>query len=117
MAAQENLAHMYINGEGTARDFEEGLRWLTRAAEAGSTGARMALGAMYWHGEGIDADPVIAYAWFSLATYGGDDLAMAYLYKVAEQLTSTDIDRARILARQMFERFGLAEQVPADGRS
>ena len=118
IAAMENLAYMHTNGEGVPASLVEAARWLTRAAEAGSAPARAALGAMYFHGEGVEADPVIAYAWFSLAAYGDQPLAIAYLYKVAEQLTPEDIDRARVLARQMHERFGLAEQQPVDdGRS
>jgi len=113
VAAQENLAHMYANGEGVPADLTRAADWLTRAAEGGSIGARMTLGALYFHGEGVAADPVVAYAWFSLASAGGDQVALAYLYKVAEQLSPQDIDRARVLARQMWEQFGLRETAPA----
>ena len=114
IAAQENLAHMYANGEGGPADMARAIHWLSAAAEAGSVGARVALGALYYHGDGVAADPVVAYAWFSLASQSGpEDEAMAYLYKVAEQLSAEDIARARVLARQMYERFGLAEQRPA----
>lgn len=114
IAAQENLAHMHANGEGTPADMRKAIHWLNTAAEAGSVGARVALGALYYHGDGVEADPVVAYAWFSLASQSGpDDEAMAYLYKVAEQLSPEDIDRARVLARQMYERFGLGAQAPA----
>ncbi len=115
IAAEENLAYMYANGEGTEVDMRKAIYWLNQAAEAGSIPARIALGAIYFHGDGVDADPVVAYAWFSLAAQSGpEDEAMSYLYKVSEQLDSKDLDRARVLARQMYERFGLAEQVPAN---
>ena len=115
IAAQENLVHMYTHGEGVEADPREALHWLTIAAEAGSAPARLALGAKHFHGEGVPRDLVLAYAWFSLAAEAGAEDGIDFVFLVAEQMSTDEIYRARVLGRQMYERFGLARREPAGG--
>jgi uncharacterized protein len=48
--AQYNLGFMYVLGEGTTPDVDEGLHWLSRSAEQGNTSAMRLLSDLYANG-------------------------------------------------------------------
>lgn len=48
--AQYNLGFMYVLGEGTTADVEQGLHWLSRSAEHGNTSAMRLLADLYANG-------------------------------------------------------------------
>jgi len=45
---------MYYDGEGTARNYPEALKWFSQAANRGIVNAYRALGHMYEHGNGVE---------------------------------------------------------------
>jgi TPR repeat protein len=69
---ENNLADMYLKGEGVPQNNAEAFRWFEKAAIEGSTGARIKLGYLYANGLGVKKDPETAYAWISAASMAGD---------------------------------------------
>lgn len=66
--AQYNLALMYDDGEGVAKDAKEAVRWYRKAAEQGHPRAQNNLGASYETGVGVDrSDYAEALRWYRKA--------------------------------------------------
>lgn len=72
-ALQVELARMYLAGNGTKADPNEGLRLLRYAVHCGDLSARVALGEAYLHGVGVAKDPAMALRWFRHAAGTGYD--------------------------------------------
>ena len=82
--AQYELAEAYRNGNNTAENFIEALRWYRSAAELGLADAQNNLGAMYLAGMGTIANPTEAVYWYQKAAeqeqmHAQFNLAMLYL--------------------------------------
>ncbi|MFT5449548.1 MAG: TPR repeat protein [Gammaproteobacteria bacterium] len=69
--AQANLASMYANGHGVAKDETEAVKWWRTAAEQGHAIARNNLGAMYAFGYGVAKNENEAMKWYQLAAEQG----------------------------------------------
>ena len=54
--AQYNLAVMYANGRGVARNDMEAVDWFRKAAERGFDQAQYSLGVSYANGQGVVQD-------------------------------------------------------------
>lgn len=67
VAAQVNLAFLYLDGTGVPQDVAEAAKWFTRAAEQGNSEAQQNLGALYRDGHGITQNSVEAAKWFRIA--------------------------------------------------
>ena len=61
--------------------------------------AQVDLGVLYWNGQGVQPDVVLAYMWLSLATAHEPD-AVGELDLVASQMTPDEIAEAQRLARE-----------------
>jgi TPR repeat protein len=70
--AQYNVALLYLDGKGVARNYEEAVKWFERGANQGHVKAQHNLGAMYAVGEGVKRDYVQAYKWMSVCAAKGD---------------------------------------------
>ena len=70
--AQYNLGVMYDEGEGTARDYAEAVKWYRKSAEQGHAPAQHNLGVMYREGEGITEDDAEAVKWIRKAAEQGN---------------------------------------------
>jgi TPR repeat protein len=70
-AAQNNIGHMYADGQGVPADDKEAVAWYLKAAEQGLAAALNNLGIMYWYGRGVPRDDQQAVAWFSIAADQG----------------------------------------------
>jgi TPR repeat protein len=66
---------MYATGEGVTQDYNEALKWYTKAAEQGYAAAQHNLGKMYWNGHGVPEDFVQSYKWLNLAAAQGNETA------------------------------------------
>lgn len=87
--AQIELALRYYAGHQVPQDFQEALKWMTRAAGEGSADAQYLLSRMYAEGIGVDADRSKSEMWFAKAISNDPDnpeLKQQY----AEYLTGTD---------------------------
>jgi TPR repeat protein len=79
------LATMYAQGDGVARDDPQASKWYTLAAKRGIAFAQARLGEMYYMGRGVTKDDGQAFTWFQEAAENGDvsgerDLGFAYLH-------------------------------------
>lgn len=107
--AQFALGARYAQGDGVKQDYQEAVRWFTKAAEQGHVVAQATLGAYYWAGRGVQQDLTRAYFWSVLARAGGDE---ASKYRVAA-LTSR-MTRAQAAAIQREAEQWLSQHQPTD---
>ena len=66
--AQYQLGMLFLFGKGVGQDVEQGIDWLTRAAENGSYLAANELGQIYISGRGVAPNEQEAMKWLDLAT-------------------------------------------------
>jgi TPR repeat protein len=81
--AQVNLAVMYANGWGTAKNYGAALRWLTAAADQHYARAYYNLGLLYLQGAGVRKDYAEALKFFRKGADAGDTSAqtnLGYMY-------------------------------------
>jgi len=73
LAAQTYVGLMYREGQGVARDDEEAIQWLKKAAEQGLAEAQTLLGIVYddIEGWGVTRDEKAALKWFKTAAEQG----------------------------------------------
>ena len=67
MDAATDIALMYANGKGVARDPAQAVAWFRRGAEGGDGSAQYNLALMYERGEGVPQDYKEAVRWFTAA--------------------------------------------------
>ncbi len=79
MDSQFNLALMYQNGIGIAKDEKEAIVWYRKAAEQGSAFAQYNLAVLYENGRGTAVDFAQANEWYRKASVQGDALAIGNL--------------------------------------
>lgn len=77
--ARYHLGHMYLLGQGGAKNTAEAEKWLTAAADQGYAPAQFMLGLWYLSGDGITADPAKAAHWMDRAAGQGYALAQYHL--------------------------------------
>ena len=70
-AGQYNLAMMYEQGLGVARNYRQAAQWYRRAAEQDDVHAQHHLGELYRQGRGVPLDPVKAAHWLVRAAEQG----------------------------------------------
>jgi len=99
--AQNDLADLYLRGEGVQQSDAEAFRWFQRAAAQGQTGARIKLGYMYSQGRGTTKDLATAYAFLTAATSAGDKRGDDLLRSIEPQLTAAQIAEAKEKAHQL----------------
>jgi TPR repeat protein len=104
--AQFNVALLYQNGWGVARDPGEAVMWYWAAAAQGDLGAQFNLAGMYAAGDGMPPTPVEAYAWYDVATKGGHPEAAAARDAVASGLDDERRAQARALAGVLWDKYG-----------
>lgn len=79
--AQYRLGAMFYKGIGLPRpDFQRAVAFFARAANNGYAPAQTKLGLLYWRGEGVTKDLVMAHKWLYLAQEPAD---MRWFYVVA----------------------------------
>ena len=74
--SMNNLAGMLKHGEGTDKDPEKAVEWLTKAAEQDYAPAQGALAICFERGIGTDKDEEKAVEWYQRAVTGGNAGAM-----------------------------------------
>ena len=98
-AAMNNLAVLYDQGDGVARDHNEARKWLEMAAKGGVSIAMTNLGSLYL-GESNPANPVEARKWYERAAAAGEPTAMLELGFLYERGQGVPADSAA--ARKWF---------------
>ncbi|MDC1290645.1 sel1 repeat family protein [Candidatus Thioglobus sp.] len=86
--AQHLLGEMYINGEGTEQNFEQGLTWLRRSVAMGEVtgyvGGEYSIGMAYKKGLGVSPDLDKAFKWLEIAAnknYAEAQLEISIFYQ------------------------------------
>jgi len=98
--AQYNIALLYLDGKGVARNYDEAVKWFGRAANQGQVKAQYHLGVIYEKGELIKRDYVQAYKWLSLCAAKGNGGCVAQRDLVEKKLKGSKLAEAQRLASQ-----------------
>ena len=88
----------------TLRLAAEAFNWYRRAAEQGYAAAQFSLGVAHYNGDGVPQDPVLGYAWASVAASNGHEDAAGVRYRIAEQLSPSDLVIAQQIALRCREQ-------------
>ncbi len=98
--AQYNLGIMYENGWGVPQDPAQAVQWYREAAKSGDIRVILHLATMYSLGKGVPTEFVRAYMFYSIAAEMGDSRGVECRYLHAKAMTSTQITKAKTLARE-----------------
>lgn len=100
--AQFNLGSLYYQGLGVAQDYQEAVKWLTKAAEQRHIHAEVTLGGILADGvQGvITKNYPQALMWFIFAAAQGDVEAVEFRDSLAMKMTPVQITEAQRLARE-----------------
>jgi len=111
-AAMKNVAYLHLFGQVTIQDYDEGIRWMRKAADMGNVGAQYKLGTYYRYGTYVAKDPVRAHKWFNLAAAAGSDDARKNLNEITKNMKLDQIREAQRLAREWLSRKSEAPTPP-----
>ena len=91
---------MYGVGLGVLQDYKEAVKWYTKSAEQGFSGASSNLALMYVIGLGVFKDYVMAHMYWTIAAVNGYEGAINLRGIVEKKMTSSQIAEAQKLARE-----------------
>ena len=91
-------------GDGVAKDQEEAVKWLRKAAEQNDAAAQLDLGVCYTNGEGVAKDYVEAYKWRLLAARHGEEQARKEMTLLENKMTPEQIAEGQKRARDFKPR-------------
>jgi TPR repeat protein len=80
---------VYQYGGGVPQNYEQAVKWYTKAAEQGEVYAQFNLGSMYRNGQGVPQNGTEAVKWYTKAAEQGDVMAQIILggmYKYGESV-------------------------------
>ena len=95
---------MHNEGNGVLQDYKAAAKWYTLAAEQGVAEAQYNLGRMYAKGTGVIQDLIYAHMWLNIAASNGNEPAVENRKIVAENMTSSQIEKAQDLARECVSK-------------
>jgi len=91
-------------GAYNRKDYAEAMKLFHRAAEQGDPDSQAMLGVMYYIGEGVPQDYVLAHMWHNLATAHGSPLSGNLRDDIALMMTPDQIAEAQRMAREWLEK-------------
>ena len=74
-------------------------QWYRRAAEQGHARAQLSLGLVYFTGEGVPANQVLAHMWIHISGSNGDDRAPEARAPLVVSMSGIELSQALELAR------------------
>ena len=80
------------------KDYVIAVEWYANAAEQGLAKAQYNLGVMYDTGEGVPENNVLAYMWWNLAAFNGNENGSKNKDIISKQMTSEQIGKAQDLS-------------------
>jgi TPR repeat protein len=89
-----------LSSKGVPQDYKEAIKWYSKSAEQNYVKSQVMLGYMYYHGEGVQQEYVLAHMWFNLAAVQGNVNASELRDIAAEKMTPSQIEKAQKLARE-----------------
>ena len=85
-------------------DYNQAFKWYKLAAEQSYARAQLNLGLMYSHGGmGVRQDYTLAYMWLNIGAANGSSAAKRWRKKVAGNMTTKAIEKARSLAKRCIK--------------
>ena len=102
--AQYHLGVAYSFGLGVVPDYEIALKWYLESAEQGNAFAQHHLSLLYYFGNGVPEDKKYAYMWANFASLSGIEVAEQLRQVLTEQMTSSQINEALVLARKCKDK-------------
>jgi TPR repeat protein len=108
-----DLARMYFDGKGVAKNYAEALQWYRKAAEQGHVKAEFDLGEMYLRGQGVPEDYTEALQWIQKAAKQNDpnaEAALGYIYASGKGVPQDYSEGARWYTKAAEQGFPLAQQ-------
>ena len=100
--AQNTVATYYETGNGFEKNYDEAIKWYTKAAKQGNTNAMYHLGVIY---NKVKNNFHHSYMWFEVARSCGltmNALIREYIEQIAEKLTPSGINSAKNDARLLL---------------
>jgi localization factor PodJL len=90
-----NLAVLYADGGGGARNLAEAARWFQRSANLGYVDAQFNLAVLFERGDGVPQSLLDAYKWYSIAAASGDAVAKSRAEAIATQVSPEELQAAQ----------------------
>lgn len=112
--AEFAIGEMCRNGEGVSADDRKALAWFCKAANRGLAKAQLEVGEMYLAGEGVPRRPVDGLAWLLVAARGGLDGAEWSKRNAENNLTATEVKKARMLSSEYHARITMSRSNESD---
>ena len=101
--AWHQLGVMHHYGWGVKTNYKEALRFYRLAAPQ-VVQTQYSLGAMYYQGQGVNQDIVIAYMWFYVAAKNGNPRSKGNVNVLAKEMKPKQITKAEKLARECIKK-------------
>src|SRR5690606_40540771 len=98
---------------GVRQDLAEAGAWYRKAAEQGHEPAQYRLARAYERGQGVEQDPVKAYAWMYAAARNNETRALKALNAMRENLSRAELLEAEKLGKRYCNEY--TEPAPAPG--
>lgn len=95
-----------------ARDFERALRFFRRASFFADKPSQGMVAEIYWNGDGVPRDPVLAYIWMDLAAERGYAGFLGLRERYWNALDPAQRERAIEAGQAVYARFGDAAAQP-----
>jgi TPR repeat protein len=98
--AQFNLARLYLEGTGVARDLRQAARWFNLAAEKGHYAAQALLGQLLLNGQGVPRQRAKGLMWLTLAREAADPAKDQWISRLYDEAfaAASESDRQGALA-------------------
>mmetsp|Transcript_28813 Transcript_28813/g.54777 ORF Transcript_28813/g.54777 Transcript_28813/m.54777 type:complete len:126 (-) Transcript_28813:1346-1723(-) len=84
----------------TSGDYATAVQEWRPLAEQGDASAQVFLGNMYYNGQGILQDNVVAHMWWNISSANGNELGGQNRDNLAKEMTPQDISKAQAMARE-----------------
>lgn len=118
--AQELIGIMYRQGQGVTKDSKKAYDFLAESAAANRPLAQYHLATMYYSGDGVQSDPIMALMWLQIAIVhypeGPEkEQALQSRDNMYTHLTRREKDRALQMAREWLTKKGEAHLLDLEG--
>ena len=93
------IGKMYDKGYGVRRDLGEALKWYTKSAELGDSGAQISLGVLYHLDDSIQ-NYTLSHMWLSIAAKNDRWSAVRAKAKVDKKMTEAELQESARLTKE-----------------
>ena len=103
----DSFVRIIIEGaeQGHVKSQYLAFHWYKKSAMHGYKKGQYNLGHMYANGQGVDQDPIEAYAWWDLSITQGQDAAIANIAIMLKGMTTSQIKKAKALSKKYHKQY------------